>query len=91
MSRLRSATGAGAGDPVHVWLRDGAGVPEEFVWRGQRHRIRTAEPLPPALGRSKPGRRYQIRTLSGMRCVLLQDAGVGSWRIDRMMAPGGVR
>lgn len=91
MSPRRALAGAGAGDPVHVWLREGGGFPEEFVWRGRRHQVRTIEILAGAARRADQGRRFQVQTRTGIRCVLLQDAGIGSWRIDRMLAPGGVR
>lgn len=92
MSRVRMSRGAGAGDPVHVWLRPEADVPEEFVWRGQRHRVRAveAERNPGGL-RLKGLRRLRVRTSSGMRCILVEDAGIGSWRMDRLIAAGGSR
>lgn len=90
MRRLSGLASAGAGDPIHVWLKNDADLPEEFVWRGRRHRVRTVELLPgPPAGPG--GRRFRVRTSSGLRLVLQQDSGFGSWRIDRMMTPGGIR
>jgi hypothetical protein len=92
MNRVPLSRGAGAGEPVHVWLRPDGDVPEEFVWRGQRHRVRAVEPDGSSgASRRKGLRRLRVRTSSGLRCILVHDPGFGSWRMDRLIAAGGVR
>lgn len=92
MSRVRIPRGAGAGDPVHVWLRVGGDIPVEIVWRGQRHRVRAVEAVPAAGPRAPGGeRRLKVVTSTGLHCILRQDPAIGSWSIDRLVGLGGVR
>jgi len=78
-----------AGEPVRVWPAVG-GAPHEFIWRGQRFRVRSVERE--GAGRAVAGAwvlRYRVRTRTGLRCVLTQDPSAGTWRMDRLMAAGG--
>lgn len=92
MSRIRLPRTAGSGEPVHVWLRASGGIPDEFIWRGRRHRVRTVEAIP-AGGPREPGRglRMKVVTSTGLHCILRQDPAIGSWSIDRLVGLGGAR
>jgi hypothetical protein len=92
MNRVRIERGAGAGEPIHVWMMQGNAAPSEFVWRGRRYRVRAMEASPgdsPTVGGSP--RRFRVRTTSGLSCVLSQDVPGGAWRIDRLVSAGGGR
>jgi hypothetical protein len=84
--------GAASGEPVHVRLRGPQGAPEEFVWRGQRYQVRAVEALERSGGthRSVP-LQFRVRTATGLRCVISQDAYRGFWRIERVLPTGGRR
>jgi hypothetical protein len=98
MNRVRIERGAGAGEPIDVWPSQAGAAPTEFVWRGQRYRVRAVEPWPalslPKGGPRVPGagaRRFRVRTTSGLSCVLAQDLARGAWRMDRLVPSGGGR
>jgi hypothetical protein len=84
--------GAGAGEPVRVWPGGERAAPSEFVWRGQRYLVRSAEPEDAAgsvFGRTPL--RFRVRTTSGLRCILAHDLRAGLWRMDRLVPSGGRR
>lgn len=92
MNRVRIERGAGAGEPIDVWPSQAGAAPTEFVWRGQRYRVRAVE-LERG-DRRVPGagaRRFRVRTISGLSCVLAQDLARGAWRMDRLVPSGGGR
>jgi hypothetical protein len=91
MNRIRIERRAGAGEAIHVWSARQDSAPAEFVWRGRRYRVRTLEPAPnQAQAAAGSARRFQVRTTSGLSCVLSHD-GAGGWRIDRLLPTGAGR
>lgn len=92
MSRVRIERSAGAGEPVHVWQSAPSVAPLEFIWRGQRYLVRSVETELGTRTVVRGGlRRFHVRTTSGLRCVLAQDPALGSWRMHRVVSPGGGR
>ena len=92
MNRVRIERSAGAGEAVHVWQRAASDAPAEFIWRGQRYLVRSVETEQGKRTALQGGsRRFHVRTTSGLRCVLAQDPAMGSWRMHRVVSPGGGR
>jgi hypothetical protein len=83
----------GFGEVVRVSTPGTAAVPEEFTWRGRRHRIRSVEDYQMKTGRGRNGSYkrhvYRLRTSSGMHCQLSLDVGRGAWRMDKIFARKG--
>lgn len=83
----------GGGESVRVRRIVSTGLPTEFTWRGQRHTVwsveRCHEPAERSRGTVAGRRVYQLRTVSGMRCLLSMDLRDGSWRMDRVLPARG--
>jgi hypothetical protein len=63
-------------EPIAIHVMGKSGLPLEFSWRGRRHQIREV------LGLVTDGR-YQLRTASGLRCLISQQPG--HWQLDRLI------
>lgn len=83
--RRRRGAVVGAGEPVRVGLSP-AGVPLEFIWRGQRHRVRAVDGWRAATPRRAAA--VTVRTDCGLRCTLSHDARDGLWRLSGVWRPG---
>ena len=81
------------GEFVHVAQRNKSGIPDEFLWRGRRHRIRRLVLCRDDHRRSSDGmqhhRLYLIQTTTGLRCVLSYDVAGNAWRLERMVLSEG--
>jgi hypothetical protein len=80
----------GAGEIVQLKRLEGT-APAEFFWRGERHVVRSWEAR-----RQRPSGRatralYRVRTASGLRCEISEDAGRGLWRMERVLRSRGGR
>jgi hypothetical protein len=86
-------TPIGYGEVVRVSTPRTTIVPEEFTWRGRRHRIRSVEDFHMEMGRRWDGsferRIYRLRTSCGMHCRLSLDVDSGDWRMDEVIARQG--
>ena len=73
----------GTGEIVQLRQGDRA-MPTEFFWRGERHVVRSWEAR--RQGPGGAGRRvYRVRTATGLRCEISEDAGRGLWRMERVL------
>jgi hypothetical protein len=83
----------GYGELVQVLSLTSSGFPADFTWRGRRHVVRLVESCrgtERGRGAERPGRRvYQLRTISGMRCLLSMDPRNGLWRMEQVLPGGG--
>lgn len=86
-------TGWLVGEVVHLSGGVRSDLPNEFTWRGRRHRVRRVEgyQLRTQIHAHETSRRkyYTLRTVNGLRCVLAQDVNRGIWTIDRVLTNGG--
>jgi hypothetical protein len=76
------------GEFVHVARKRKSGIPDEFLWRGRRHRIRRLESCRDERRRTRDATRlhrlFLIRTTSGLRCVISHDVDGDTWRMEHM-------
>ncbi len=77
------------GELVHIARWSKAAYPAEFTWRGRRHVVRAVEDYRvQSNGGGSPGasrRLFQLRTASGMRCLLSEDEHRGLWRLEGIL------
>lgn len=57
-------------------------LPAEFTWRGKRYVVRRLERRPNA---ARPGR-YELVTMDGLRCIVIQDRERNAWHLERMLS-----
>jgi hypothetical protein len=82
-----------SGERVRVMKQPAGSVPQSFTWRGQRHWVQAVEASKVTSRRQNVGMAeqvvYQLRTVTGMRCMLAHDPTQGVWRMERIMNAGG--
>ena len=82
----------GRGEVVQMESLSAGGIPGRFTWRGRNHRVRAVGSLRPAArpGRALIGRTWiELRTDSGMRCLMSVDGRDGVWRMERVLPARG--
>jgi hypothetical protein len=84
----------GFGECVQVSSSARRDMPLAFTWRGRRHFIRSIEAYRKETRHRWSGfetrRFFQLRTASGMRCLLSQDVTHDIWRLEQVLvSPGG--
>jgi hypothetical protein len=62
-------------------------MPKEFFWRGERHLVRSWEARRRVPSGSPARRLYRVRTATGLRCEISEDAARGLWRMERVLRP----
>jgi hypothetical protein len=76
------------GEFVHVARKNKSGIPDEFLWRGRRHRIRRLESYRDERRRTRNATRlhriFLIHTASGHRCVISHDVDGDTWRMEHL-------
>lgn len=79
------------GEGLHVRLGAGKGLPSSFVWRGQRHVVRSVEARRTTVGPGSELSYFTLRTETGMRCEVSFDPARGTWRLERILTSKGGR
>jgi len=76
-------------EPIAVPSKHHGYFPKAFVWRGQRHEVRSVESCRTEVRRDWKGRverhLFRVRTASGI-FELAQDLARDSWHVERMWA-----
>ncbi len=82
----------GRGEVLQMESLSPGGIPGRFLWRGRRHTVRAVTSVRPApeAGRHAAGRSWiELRTDSGMRCLVSTDSRDGTWRMERVLPAAG--
>ncbi len=82
-------SGVGGGEVVQMESVSSGGIPGRFTWRGRKHTVRAVASV--RSGGSGPARRrwIELRTDSGMRCLVSVDGRDGMWRMERVLPARG--
>lgn len=82
----------GRGEVVQMESLSAGGIPGRFTWRGRRHTVRAVASVRSVsrAGHDLAGRRWiELRTDSGMRCLVSVDGRDGLWRMERVLPTRG--